>query len=146
MNYSGKLRNKLPSSDSASMWKGLKYITNYKTPSPSTQNQQLADDFNEFYCRFGNTPHTRPEHLSTQPLTPPATHFSPTPALKMSEDDVRQVFRENKRRKAPGPDSGSIFKKSPLMLQMLPYHPRPKETPNYWTQWLQTCGSNIYGH
>ncbi len=99
-NYSGKLRNKFSSSDSASVWKGWKDITNYMTTSPSTlANQQLADDFNYFYCRFGKTPHTRPEHLSTQPVTP----LSPTPALKISEDDVRQVFRENKRRKAPGP-------------------------------------------
>ncbi len=28
----------------------------------------------------------------------------PTPALQISEDDVHQVFRKNKRRKAPGPD------------------------------------------
>ncbi len=93
-NYSGKLRNKFSSSDSASVWKGLKDITNYKTPSPSTvENQKLADDLNEFYCRFEKTP-----------FTPPATPLSPTPALKISEDDVRQVFRKNKRRKAPGPD------------------------------------------
>ncbi len=107
-NYSGKLRNKLSSSDSASVWKGMKDFTNYKTPSPSTvENQQLADDLNDFCCRFEKTPHTRPEHLSTQPLTPPATPLSPTPALKISEDDVRQVFIKNKRRKAPGPDGVS---------------------------------------
>ncbi len=104
-NYSGKLRNKLYSSDSASVWKGLKDITNYKKPSPSTvENQQLAEDPNEFYCRFEKTPPTRPEHLSIQHLTPPANPLSPTPALKISEDDVRQVLRKNKRRKAPGPD------------------------------------------
>ncbi len=52
-NYSRKLRNQFSSSDPASVWKGLKDITNYKTPSPSTvENQQLADDLNEFYCRF----------------------------------------------------------------------------------------------
>ncbi len=58
-NYSGKLRNKFSSSDSASVWKGMKYFTNYKTPSPSTvENQQLADDLNDFCCRFEkNTPH-----------------------------------------------------------------------------------------
>ncbi len=107
-NYSGKQRNKLSSSDSASVWKGLKDITNYKTPSPSTlESQQPADDFNEFYCRFGKTPHPRPEHLPTQPLTSPATHLSPTPAMNICEYDMRQVFRENKRRKAPGPDSAS---------------------------------------
>ncbi len=55
-NYSGKLRNKLSSNDSASVWKVLKDFTNYKTPTPSTmKNQQMADDFNEFYCRFGKT-------------------------------------------------------------------------------------------
>ncbi len=75
---------------------------------PSTvENQQLADDLNEFYCRFEKTPHTRPEHLSIQPLTPPATPLYPTAALKIGEDDVRQVFRMNKRRKAPGPDGVS---------------------------------------
>ncbi len=86
----------------------MKDIASYKSPSHSTlENQQLADNFNDFYCRFGKTPHTRPEHLSTQPLTPPATTLFPTPALKISVDDVCQVFKENKRRKAPGPDSVS---------------------------------------
>ncbi len=48
-----KIRIQLSSSDSASVWKGMKYITSYKTPSPSTvENQQLEDDLNEFYCRF----------------------------------------------------------------------------------------------
>ncbi len=94
-NYSGKLRNKLSSSDSTSVWNGLKDITNYNIPSPSTvENQQLANnDLNEFYCRFEKTP-----------FSPPATHLLPTPALQISEDDVHQVFRKNKRRKAPGPD------------------------------------------
>ncbi len=96
-NYSGKLRNKLSSSDSASVWKGMKDITSYKTLTPSTvENKQLADELNEFYCRFEKTP-----------FTPPATPLSPTPALQISEDDVRQVFKKNKRRKAPGPDGVS---------------------------------------
>ncbi|KAL0188228.1 hypothetical protein M9458_015327, partial [Cirrhinus mrigala] len=56
-------------------------------------NQQLADDLNEFYCRFEKTP-----------LTPPTTLLSPTPALQIREGDMCQVFRKNKRRKAPGPD------------------------------------------
>ncbi len=62
---------------------------------------------NEFYYRFEKTPHIRPEHLSTQPLIPPATPVSPTPTIQISEEDVRQVFRKNKRRKAPGPDGVS---------------------------------------
>ncbi len=52
-NYYDKLRIQLSSSDSASVWKGLKEITNYKTPSPSiVESQQQADNLNEFYCRF----------------------------------------------------------------------------------------------
>uniref|UniRef100_A0A672MN05 Reverse transcriptase domain-containing protein n=1 Tax=Sinocyclocheilus grahami TaxID=75366 RepID=A0A672MN05_SINGR len=107
-NYAKKLEHQFSANEPASVWKGLKDITNYKTPSPSTEaNQQLAEDLNGFYCRFETpslTPHTRSEHLSTQPSTPPATPLSPTPTFQISEDDVRQVFRKNKRRKAPGPD------------------------------------------
>ncbi len=59
-NYSDKLRIQFSSSDTASVWKGLKDI-NYKTPSPSiVENQQLADDLKEFYCRFEKTPLTPP--------------------------------------------------------------------------------------
>ncbi len=105
MSYSDKLRIQFSSSDSASVWKDLKEITNYKTPSPSTvENQQLADDLNELYCRFEKTPYTRSGHLSTQPLTPPATPLSPTPVIQISEDEVHQVFRKQKIKKAPGPD------------------------------------------
>ncbi len=87
----------------------LKEITNYKTPSSSTvENQQQADNLNEFYCRFEKTPHTRSGHLSTQPLTPPATHLSPTPAIQISEDEMCQVFRKQKRKKAPGPDGVTL--------------------------------------
>ncbi len=106
-NYSNKLRIQFSSSDSASVWKGLKEITNYKTPSPNTvENQQQADNLNEFYCRFEKKKHPTLDtsgHLSTQPLTPPATPLFPTPAIQFSEEDVRQVFRKQKRKKAPGP-------------------------------------------
>ncbi len=102
-NYSEKLRIQFTSSYSESVWKGLKEI-NYKTLSPSTvENQQLADDLNEFYCRFEKTPHTRPEHLSTQPLTPPATPLSPTPALQISEDDVHLGLPEAEKEKSTRP-------------------------------------------
>ncbi|KAK3525591.1 hypothetical protein QTP70_000437 [Hemibagrus guttatus] len=104
--YAKKLENQFSSNDPASVWKGLKDITNYKTPSPSTEaNQQLAEDLNEFYCRFetaGITPHAPSEH--TQPLTPSETTLFPPPALRISEDDVHQVFLKQKRRKAPGSD------------------------------------------
>ncbi len=45
-NYSDKLRIQFSSSDSASVWKGMKDFTNYKTPSPSTvENQQTGRRF-----------------------------------------------------------------------------------------------------
>ncbi|MCI4377047.1 hypothetical protein PGIGA_G00199020 [Pangasianodon gigas] len=95
------------------LWKGLKAITSYKTPYSSTEaNQQLAEDLNEFYCRFekpGLTPHTRSDCLTTQPSTP-SLSLPPTvsqPVLKICEDDVRKVFRKQKIRKAKGPDGVS---------------------------------------
>ncbi|KAK3508078.1 hypothetical protein QTP70_012392 [Hemibagrus guttatus] len=105
--YAKNLENQFSSNDPASVWKGLRDITNYKTPSPSTEaNQQLTEDLNEIYCRFetaGLTPHAPSEHLSTQPPNPPPhTHTHTT--LQISEDDMRQIFLKQKRRKAPGPD------------------------------------------
>ncbi len=51
--YAKKLEDQFTSNDSASVWKDLKAITKYRTPSPSTEvNQQLTEDLNEFYCRF----------------------------------------------------------------------------------------------
>ncbi|KAK3539400.1 hypothetical protein QTP70_006298 [Hemibagrus guttatus] len=71
--YAKKLENQFSSNDPASVWKGLKDITNYKIPSSSTEDEA----------------HERQ---------------SPPPALRISEDDVRQIFLKQKRRKAPGPD------------------------------------------
>ncbi|KAK3554746.1 hypothetical protein QTP70_033440 [Hemibagrus guttatus] len=114
-NYSEKLKKQLSSNDSTSVWKGLKAITSYKTPSPSTEaNQQLAEDLNEFYCRFekqkpGLTPDTHSDYLTTRPSTPssclPLT--VPQPVLKICEDDVRKVFSKQQIRKAKGPDGVS---------------------------------------
>ncbi|KAL0173200.1 hypothetical protein M9458_033511, partial [Cirrhinus mrigala] len=102
--YAKRLEDQFTSNDPSSVWKGLKTITNYRTPPPCTEaTQRLAEDLNEFYCRF-ETPHTRSDDLFTQPLPPPATPLPPPPSLQISEDQVRQVFRKNKRRKAPGPD------------------------------------------
>ncbi len=48
-NYAGKLKKQLSSNDPTSVWKGLKAITSYKTPPPSTEaNQQLTEDLNSF--------------------------------------------------------------------------------------------------
>ncbi len=133
----------------------MKDFTSYKTPSPSTvENQQQADNLNEFYCRFGKKHHTRSGHISTQLLTPPATPLSPTPAIQISKDEVSQIFWKQKRKKAPGPDGVTIaFLKScadpqlhkdiqqitgavrsPFMLQTLHHNPHPKEIQNFRTK------------
>ncbi len=86
-NYSWKLRNKWSSSDSNSVWKGL------GTPSPTTvENQQLADNLNEFYCRFEKTQ-----------FTPPATPTSPKPALYIWEYNMGQVFKKEKEKEGTRP-------------------------------------------
>ncbi len=157
-NYSDKPRMQFSSSDSALVWKYLKEIINYKTPSPSTvENQQEADNLNEFYCRFEKTPHTRYGHLTTQPLTTPTTPLSPTPAIQISEDEVSQVFRKQKKKQAPGPDGvtlaclkscadqlapifTNIFNRSLELCEVPSYFkcstiiPHPKEIQNYRTK------------
>ncbi len=168
-NYSDKLRIQFSSSDSASVWKGLKDIANYKTPSPSSvENQQQADNLNEFYCRFEKTPHTHPEHLSTQPLTPPATplpHTCNSDKRRRGAPGLPETEKEKSTRPrrchtslseilcwSAGPHlhkdlqqiTGTV--RSPFMLQMLHHHPHPKEIQNYRTKWLQACGSNVCGH
>ncbi|KAL0151023.1 hypothetical protein M9458_053536 [Cirrhinus mrigala] len=129
LNYSGKLKKQLSRHDSKSVWNGLKAITSYKSPSPSTEvNQQLADDLNEFYCRFekqktGLTPYNHPDYPTAQPSTP-CTSIPPTvsqPALKICEGDVRKVFRKQKMRKAKGPDgvSPACFKACAVQLSSI---------------------------
>ncbi|KAK3556254.1 hypothetical protein QTP70_007144 [Hemibagrus guttatus] len=81
----------------------------YKTPSPSTEaNQQLAEDLNEFYCRFekqkpGRIPHTHSYKTAINTLPPTV----PQPVLKICEVYVRKVFSKQKIRKVKGPDSVS---------------------------------------
>ncbi|XDV47522.1 hypothetical protein PO909_017127 [Leuciscus waleckii] len=98
--YSEKLKTQFSANDPAGPWRGLRNITNYKSPSPrSVENQQLADTLNAFYCRFEKprlTPHTR-----SAPLLPPSAI---QPELKVCVEDVSRVFKKQKTRKASGPD------------------------------------------
>ncbi|KAJ8397323.1 hypothetical protein AAFF_G00441570 [Aldrovandia affinis] len=51
--FSEKLQQQFSEGNPASVWKGLKTITNYKPKSPQTSdNLSLANELNEFYCRF----------------------------------------------------------------------------------------------
>ncbi len=102
---SGKLRIQFSSSDSASVWKRYERLYKLQDTIPSHCGESTTS--RRFEClllQVEKTPHTRPEHLSHNHLTPPATPLSPTPALKISEDDVAAGLIKNKRRKAPGPD------------------------------------------
>ncbi len=145
INYSGKLRYKFSSSDSASVWKGLKDITNYKTPYPSTlEIQQLADDLNEFYCRFDwkITSHTS--------CNPPLPHTCTADKRRWRAPGLqKEQEKEGTRPRRcvtslpeilcwpAGPhlhtDLQQITVRSPLMLQTLYHHSHSKESQNYWT-------------
>ncbi|CAG5948416.1 unnamed protein product [Menidia menidia] len=51
--YSENLKKQFSANDSASVWKGLRQITNYKPKSPHSVNDlRLANELNDFYCRF----------------------------------------------------------------------------------------------
>ncbi|KAK3526892.1 hypothetical protein QTP86_003597 [Hemibagrus guttatus] len=109
--YSEKLKKQFLANDPAAVWSGLKNI-NYNTSAPcSVVNQQLADDLNVFYCRFEKPSLTPLTHPDLHPLTPPANPLCLPPAtqniLKFCEEDVFQVFKKQKTRKAPGPDGVS---------------------------------------
>ncbi|KAM9790398.1 uncharacterized protein ACBT44_018978 isoform 1-T1 [Syngnathus typhle] len=109
--------------DPSTVWKGLQSITGYKkrTPCP-VESPRLANQLNKFYCRFDRSSHTTGppaaqstySPLQTTALFTPLSSLSPThslaetaPALQVREEEVRQMFRRQKTRKAPGPDGVS---------------------------------------
>ncbi len=57
--------------------------------------------------------------------------LSPTTALKLSEDDVCQVFRKNERRKAPGPGGVSTVCLKSWADQLDPYSHR--SSTDHWS-------------
>ena len=95
--YSEKLQHQFSANDSASVWKGLRQITNYKPKAPhSINDQRLANDLNEFYCRFerqrdspATIPHESSQQLqlqcitSTSPSSAGAWAPPPMPTLKV---------------------------------------------------------------
>ncbi|KAJ8381078.1 hypothetical protein SKAU_G00018560, partial [Synaphobranchus kaupii] len=51
--FSEKLQHQFSDGNTSSVWKGLRQISNYKPKSPqSSDDSRLANDLNEFYCRF----------------------------------------------------------------------------------------------
>ena len=111
-NYNEKLSNRFSANDSTAVWKGLQTITNYRRPSPNpVVSPRLAEDLNVFHSRFESTftPSTPPTISITKGLPAPQTSppSEPLPALRIYEQDVRQLFQRQRIRKAPGPDGVS---------------------------------------
>ncbi|KAM9771207.1 uncharacterized protein ACBT44_004538 isoform 1-T1 [Syngnathus typhle] len=114
--------------DPSTVWKALQSITGYKKRAPRpVESPRLANQLNKFYCRFDRSSHTtgppaaQPTYspLPTTALSTPLSSLSlahslaeTAPALQVCEEEVRQMFRRQKTRKAPGPDgvSPSCFK------------------------------------
>ncbi|XP_034404905.1 aurora kinase-like [Cyclopterus lumpus] len=109
--YSEKLQQQLSANDSASLWRGLRQITNYKPKSPhSMNNVLLADDLNEFYCRFERQwsspeaiPHSsinKPQTISPPSPNPSGAHTSVAPSTSpvttfaILERDVNRLFKK----------------------------------------------------
>ncbi|KAK9523400.1 hypothetical protein VZT92_019794 [Zoarces viviparus] len=77
--YFEKLQQQLSANDSASVWRGVRQITNYKPKTPHSMNDlRLADEFNDYCCRFEcqwDGPDSIPHspiilHQSTSPPSP----------------------------------------------------------------------------
>ncbi|XP_058043105.1 uncharacterized protein LOC131200422 [Ahaetulla prasina] len=109
--YSEKLKNQFSANEPANMWKTLKNITGYgKPPSQAEGNQQLADDLNEFYCRFerklqppiSTTPISDTPTTAKPPTTDPISLGSQP--LVITEKEVQDLFHRQEPGKAPGPD------------------------------------------
>ena len=67
--YSQKLQKQFSDGNAASVWRGLKQITNYKPKPPQTTgNTHLVNELNEFYCRFENM--SPPSATANFPFTP----------------------------------------------------------------------------
>ena len=128
LSYSKRLQRQFSDNDPASVWKGLRLLTNYKPSAPhSIDDPHLANDLNKFYCRFERqcspviipripihhpqiTTPSSPTSAGAQafPLLSTSETPSPPPSpLSILERDVNRLFKRQKPRKAAGPDSVS---------------------------------------
>ncbi len=165
--YSDKLRIQFSSIDSTSVCKDLKDNQLQDTTPSTVENQHLADDLNEFYCRFEKTPHACSGNLSTQP--PPINTSSNPPlpyTLQFRSAKMRSV-RSSGSRKGKNHQAQTvtpvylnscaeqlasiftkIFNRSLELCEVISCFKRSTIIPiqNYRTKWIQACGSNVSGH
>ncbi|KAK3507045.1 hypothetical protein QTP70_001910 [Hemibagrus guttatus] len=136
-----RMQQQFQTNDSASVWKGLKAITNYKPRAPHSVNDlRLANSLNEYYCRFErqwnspDPPQSFPHQLSPTQLHTSATpHPPPLTPLTIKEEEVNRLFKRLNTRKATGPDSVS-----PSLLKHCANQLSPVFTDIFNTS-LETC-------
>ncbi|KAK3559074.1 hypothetical protein QTP86_002986 [Hemibagrus guttatus] len=124
-----RMQQQFQTNDSASVWKGLKAITNYKPRAPHSVNDvRLANSLNEYYCCFErqwnspDPPQSSPYQLlissssssyTSIPVSPTQLHTLATPhpppltPLTIKEEEVNRLFKRLNTRKATGLDSVS---------------------------------------
>ncbi|KAK3528499.1 hypothetical protein QTP70_000472 [Hemibagrus guttatus] len=124
-----RMQQQFQTNDSASVWKGLKAITNYKPRAPHSVNDvRLANSLNEYYCCFErqwnspDPPQSSPYQLlissssssyTSIPVSPTQLHTLATPhpppltPLTIKEEEVNRLFKRLNTRKAIGLDSVS---------------------------------------
>ena len=103
--YRDRVEADFHAGDPASVWKGLRVMTDFKTKSsPISSDPSLADELNTFYARFD-----RDNQMAAGAVR---TGVTGTPPFTISESDVRGVFRGVNGRKAAGPDQipGRVLK------------------------------------
>ena len=82
--YSEKLQNQFSAINSATVWRGLRQIMNFRPTAPhSTNDLRLANQLNEFCCRLG-------VDLTPSPMTPLTRHSPGTPPTPPQKNPHRQ--------------------------------------------------------
>uniref|UniRef100_A0A8C6P8Y0 Reverse transcriptase domain-containing protein n=1 Tax=Nothobranchius furzeri TaxID=105023 RepID=A0A8C6P8Y0_NOTFU len=109
--YAAKLKNQFTANNPTLLWRNIQQITNYRRPSSiSDANHGLAEELNGFYCRFEERNVTPLLHSSiAAAATPHLDTLTPLSsksqaAFLVKEEDVCNIFRRQKVRKAPGQD------------------------------------------
>ncbi|KAL6490166.1 hypothetical protein MHYP_G00005110 [Metynnis hypsauchen] len=104
--YGEKLETQFEHSDSRSLWRGLRTITDYKNSSSRAvrADASLASELNTFFARFGAANSAAGGACAETPRG--------DPPFLITERDVKKVFRTVNTRRAPGPDGlcGRVLK------------------------------------